>query len=413
LFRVSQVIKAQRLADPAGAARTALAELPASRFIRSGMRVAVCAGSRGIANYDVIVRTVCEELKGLGAEVFIVPAMGSHGGGTDTGQTEVLAHYGITPGAMGVPVRSSMEVVELGRAGQFVLYQDRHAAGADAIVPVNRIKPHTDFHGAIESGLMKMAVVGLGKQKGASQFHQATVRQGHAQALLEGGREVLRRSRIVFGVGILENPLHQTARIAAVPAESMERQEMGLLEEARGLMPRLPFEEVDLLIVDEMGKNLSGSGLDTNVIRRNSAGSFVTPAANPVLRIYVRSLHPASHGNATGIGLADFVHDRLMNAIDPQATWLNAMTALMPANARLPMHFPTDRQALAAAMQVIGRADPRQAKVLWIKNTLNCQALAASEACLDEARGRPDLRLESEPALPEFDGRGDLLPVFE
>jgi hypothetical protein len=188
---------------------------------------------------------------------------------------------------------------------------------------------------------------------------------------------------------------------------------MKLLEEARGLMPRLPFEEVDLLIVDEMGKNLSGSGLDTNVIRRNSAGSFVTPGANPVLRIYVRSLHPASQGNATGIGLADFVHDRLLNAMDMQATWVNVMTALMPANARVPMHFPTDRQALTAAMQAIGRAGPRQAKVLWIKNTLNCQALAASEAYLEEARRRPDLSLQSEPALLEFDGRGDLLPVFE
>jgi hypothetical protein len=412
LFRVEQVIEAPRLPDPAGATRAALAELPASKFIRHGMTVAVCAGSRGIANYDVIVRTVCEQLKGLGAEVFIVPAMGSHGGGTDAGQLEVLAHYGITPSAMGVPVRSSMEVVELGRAGDFMVYQDRQAAGADAIVLVNRIKPHTDFHGAIESGLMKMALVGLGKQKGAHQFHQATVRLGHAQALLEAGRQVLQRSRIVFGVGILENPLHETARIAAVPAETMEQQEQALLEEARGLMPRLPFAEVDLLIVDEMGKNLSGSGLDPNVIRRNSGGSYVTPGASPVLRIYVRSLHPDSYGNATGIGLADFVHDRLLSAMDPQATWLNAMTSLMPANARVPMHFPTDRQALGAAMQVLGLADPRQARVLWIKNTLNCQAMTASEAYLEEARRRPDLRLESEPALPEFDERGDLLPMF-
>jgi len=408
LFRVDQLIEAQSLPDPAGATRAALAELPAAKFIRSGMSVAVCAGSRGIANYDVIVRAVCQELKRLGAEVFIVPAMGSHGGGTDAGQLEVLAHYGITPDAMGVPIRSSMEVVELGRAGQFMVYQDRHAAGADAVVLVNRIKPHTDFHGPLESGLMKMAVVGLGKQKGASQFHQATVRLGHAQALLMAGPEVLQRSRIVFGVGILENPLHQTARIAAVPAQMIEQQEKGLLEQARGLMPRLPFEEVDLLIVDEMGKNLSGSGLDTNVIRRNSAGSFVTPGASPVLCIYVRSLHPDSQGNATGIGLADFVHDRVLNAMDSQATWLNVMTALAPANARVPMHFPTDRQALATAMQLIGRADPRQAKVLRIKNTLNCHTLVASEAYLDEARRRPDLRPQSQPAPPEFDELGNL-----
>jgi hypothetical protein len=226
------------------------------------------------------------------------------------------------------------------------------------------------------------------------------------------GREVLQRSRILFGVGILENPLHQTARIAAVPAESMERREMKLLEEARGLMPRLPFEEVDLLIVDEMGKNLSGSGVDPNVVRRNSGGSFVTPGTNPVLRIYIRSLHPDSHGNATGVGLADFVHDRLVKAMDPQATWLNVMTSLMPANARLPMHFPTDRQALATAVQGIGRPDPRQARFLWIKNTLNCQAVAASEPYFEEARRRPDLELQSEPAPLAFDARGDLVPMF-
>ncbi len=412
MFRVDQVFETKSLADPAGAARTALAELPASKFIRRGMTVAVGAGSRGISHYDLVVRTVCEELQRLGAQVFIVPAMGSHGGGTDAGQLQVLADYGITPASMGVPVRSSMEVVELGRAGEFMLYQDRHAAGADAIVVVNRIKPHTDFHGPLESGLMKMAVVGLGKQKGAHQFHQATVRLGHAQALLDAGRELLKRSRLAFGVGIIENQLHQTARVAAVPAAAFEPQEMALLEEARALMPRLPFDEVDLLIVDEMGKNLSGSGVDPNVVRRNSGGSFVTPGANPVLRIYIRSLHPDSHGNATGVGLADFVHDRLVNAMDPQATWLNVMTSLMPANARLPMHFPTDRQALATAVQGIGRPDPRQAKLLWIKNTLNCQTAAASEPYLDEARRRSDLKLQSDPAPLAFDTRGDLLPIF-
>src|SRR5439155_26683384 len=196
-----------------------------------------------IATYATIVRTVCDELKRLGASVFIVPAMGSHGGATDAGQLEVLAHYGITEQTMGVPIKSSMEVVELGRAGEFHLFQDRHAAGADAIVLINRIKPHTDFHGPIESGLMKMATIGLGKQKGAHQFHQATVRLGHADALLTIGREVLRLSKLVFGIAIIENQLHQTARIVAVPSASLEQGEMKLLEEARRLMPRLPFDD--------------------------------------------------------------------------------------------------------------------------------------------------------------------------
>lgn len=376
------------------------------------MTVAVGAGSRGIANYDLIVRTVCEELKGIGASVFIVPAMGSHGGATDGGQLDVLAHYGITEQSMGVQIRSSMEVVELGRAGEFLVYQDHHAAGADAIVLVNRIKPHTDFHGPIESGLMKMAAIGLGKQKGAHQFHQATVSLGHAEALLSIGRAVLKLSKIVFGIGIIENQLHGTSAIFGMPAATLEQDEMKFLEQARRLMPRLPFDEVDLLIVDEMGKNFSGSGLDTNVIRRDADGSFIKPGARPVRRIYVRSLHPLSYGNAAGIGMADFIHDRLLQAMDPKATWVNAITALMPGNARVPIHFPSDREALETAMQTFGRAEPANSQFLWIKNTLSCEGVLASAAYLDETRRRSDLAQQSELAPLEFDARGDLLPVF-
>lgn len=411
-FLVKQRFDAPTLVDPAAATRAALAELPAGKFIRRGMTVAVGAGSRGISNYDVIVRTVCQELKALGAEVFIVPAMGSHGGATATGQQEVLASSGIIESAMGVPIRSSMEVVELGQTGEFTVYQDRNAAAADAIVLVNRIKPHTDFHGTIESGLMKMAAIGLGKQKGAYQFHQASARLGHAGALLAVAREVLRLGRIAFGIGILENQLHQTARVTAVPTAQIEHEEMTLLEQARRLMPRLPFAEVDLLLVDEMGKNLSGTGLDTNVIRRQIDGSFVMPAPNAARRIYVRSLHPHSYGNAAGIGLADFVHERLVRAMDTKATWMNVISSLTPVNARVPMHFPTDREALAAAMQTTGRANPWAAKVLWIKNTLSCETLLASRAYLEEARSRSDLATLSEPKPLAFDDRGDLVPVF-
>jgi hypothetical protein len=412
LFRLKQLFNAPSLADPAAATRAALTELPAAKFIRSGMTVAVGAGSRGISNYDVIVRAVCQELKELHAHPFIVPAMGSHGGATNAGQLEVLAHYGITEATLGFPVRSSMDTVELGRTGGFVAYQDRLAAEADAIVLVNRVKPHTDFHGPIESGLMKMAAIGLGKQKGAHQFHQATARIGHAQALLAVAREVLKLSNIAFGVAILENPLHQTARIVAVPAATMERHELVLLEEARRLMPRLPFDEVDLLIVDEMGKNLSGTGLDTNVIRRETDGSFIKPGHRAVRRIYVRSLHPHSYGNAAGVGLADFIHERLLRAIDLQATNVNVITSLMPANARVPMHFPNDRAALTAALQTTGCADPLAAKVLWMKNTLSCETFLASESYLDQATSRTDLRPENQPAAAAFDSLGNLVPVF-
>ncbi len=389
-----------------------MAQLPATRFIRPGMTVAVGAGSRGIAHYDAIVRTVCDELRGLGAKVFIVPAMGSHGGATGPGQRAVLARYGITEPAMGVPIRSDMDTVELARTGDFIVYQDRNAVSADAIVLVNRIKPHTDFHGPIESGLMKMAAVGLGKQRGAEQFHQATIRMGHAQALLAVARQTLSVSKIAFGIGVIENPLHETARIAAVPAAAMEQEERQLLDLARQLMPRLPFDEVHLLIVDEMGKNLSGSGLDTNVVRREMEGSFVRPSANAVGRIYVRSLHPHSYGNAVGVGLADLIHDRLLRALDPQTTWTNAITALMPVNARVPMHFPTDREALHVALKLTGHADPQRLKALWIKNTLDCENLLASEAYFAEAQWRSDLTLQSELHDAAFDERGDLIEVF-
>jgi hypothetical protein len=411
-FRVTQRVYGPRPVDPEAATRRALSELPAAKFIRRGMKVAIGAGSRGITDYAVIVRVVCEELKRLGAEVWIVPAMGSHGGATAEGQLEVLAHSGVTESAMGVPIRSCMDVVELGRTESLIVYHDRIAAEADAVVLVNRVKPHTDFHGPIESGLMKMAAVGLGKQKGAHQFHQASARIGHAQALLSVARQVLRLGRIMFGIGIVENQEHQPTRIVALPAAQIEQEEMKLLEEARRLMPRLPFEEVDLLVVDEMGKNLSGTGLDTNVIRREIDGSFLRPALNPVQRIYVRSLHPHSYGNAAGIGMADFVHDRLLEAMDPKATWMNVISSLSPVNARVPMHFSTDREALDAAMQTLGHADPKAAKVLWIKNTLSCQSLLASEAYLDAARARVDLAVESEPQPLVFDSAGDLVSVF-
>jgi hypothetical protein len=411
-FRLKQIFDSPRLSDPAAATRAALAELPAAKYIRRGMAVAVGAGSRGISNYDTIVRTVCEEVGKLGAKVFIVPAMGSHGGATKEGQTEVLAHYGITERTMAVPIRSEMEPVELGRTSEFIVYQDRNAAEADAVVVVNRIKPHTDFHGPIESGLMKMAAIGLGKQKGAYQFHQATARMGHSKALLSVAREVLQRSKIVFGVGIIENPLHQTARIQAVPAATMEQQETKLLDEARELMPRLPFDEVDLLIVDEIGKNISGTGMDTNVVRRLTDGSFVQPGPKAVRRIYVRSLHPDSYGNAVGIGLADFVHERLVQAMDARVTGINALTALMPANARLPLHFATDHEALEAGMPTTGRSETRAAKVLWIKNTLSCETMLASEAYFDEVRARTDLRVEGDLGTPGFDEQGDLVAAF-
>src|SRR5574341_847606 len=331
MLRVKQSFPRPRVADLPAAARRALgsARVP----IRPGDSVAVGAGSRGIANIHVIVKAAVDWLKELGARPFVFPAMGSHGGATAEGQRSVLAHYGITEATMGCEVRASMDVVQVGEALGLPVWLDRTASEADWIGLVNRVKPHTDFKGSIESGLFKMMTIGLGKYQGATQYHRANVSHGYETVITAVGREVLKKARIGFGLGIVENGYDETARVEAFNAADLEAGERRLLEDARGWMARLPFSPIDVLVVEEIGKNISGSGMDTNVIGRPSNPHEPFPADPKILWIVTLDLTEESYGNAVGIGNADFTTRRLVDKIDMKPTLINAITACAPGGA--------------------------------------------------------------------------------
>jgi hypothetical protein len=360
--------------------------------VKKGASVAVGVGSRGISNIAEIVRGVLDVLRGAGAQPFMFPAMGSHGGATPEGQTEVLASYGITESSMGAPIRASMEVREIGRAecGARVVASVA-ALEADHIVLVNRIKPHTDFFGSLGSGLVKMSVIGLGKKVGAESMHGNASRLGHERVIRDMARVALMKAPVLCGVAILEDQRHETAAIEVIPANEIERRETALLERAREWMPRLPFEEIDLLIVDRIGKNISGAGLDPNVIGRGVNGYLSSLAregrsAPFIRRIFVGDLTPETHGNGIGIGMADITTARLVKAIDMRITYTNALTALTPQGAKIPIYFGTDRECIERALGSLAMEDTSIARVVRISDTLNLQHLEISDTLEPEAR---------------------------
>src|SRR5262245_24250621 len=408
MYRVRQSFHRDRLADiPAGVRATmAAARLP----IKSGDTVAVGAGSRGIANIDVIVRATVDWLRGIGARPFVFPAMGSHGGATADGQRDVLAHYGITEATMGCEVRAGMEVVQVGEALGMPVWLDRIAAEADWIGVVNRVKPHTDFKGEIESGLFKMMTIGLGKYQGATQYHRANVTHGYETVITAVGREMLSRARIGFGLGIAENGYDETARIEAFNALDLEAGERRLLKSAREWMARLPFSPIDVLVVEEIGKNISGAGMDTNVIGRPSNPHEPFPADPKILWIVALDLTEQSYGNATGIGNADFTTRQLVEKIDWKPTAINCLTACTPNGAKIPATYETDREAIETALSCSGRTTPEQARVVRIKNTLLLGEIEVSDALLPEVRRRTDLTELGAPGPLAFDVTGRLVP---
>ncbi len=409
MLRVRQTFPRPRVADIPRAVAEALAG--AALPIMPGDRVAVGAGSRGIANIDVIVGATVRYLRDLGAKPFVFPAMGSHGGGTPEGQLSVLEHYGITEATMGCPVRATMEVVQVGEALGLPVWCDRYAAEADWIGLVNRVKPHTDFKGGIESGLFKMMTIGLGKYQGAIQYHRANIHHGYETVITSVGREVLSKSRIGFGVGIVENGYDETARIEAFNAAGLEAGERRLLTDAREWMAHLPFSPMDILIVEDMGKNISGAGMDTNIIGRPSNPHEPFPAEPKILWIVALDLTDESHGNAVGIGNADFTTRRLVDKIDMKPTLINAITACAPGGAKIPPTYETDREAIETALSCIGLTPPSRARVIRIKSTLMLGELEVSEAYLPEVAERGDLTQLSVPAPLSFDAAGRLRPL--
>ncbi len=409
MIRVRQTFPRPRVTDIPRAVAEALerAGLPVKR----GDTVAVGAGSRGIASIDVIVGATVRWLRDRGARPFIFPAMGSHGGGTPEGQLSVLAHYGITEETMGCPIRATMDVVQVGEALGLPVWLDALAAEADWIGLVNRVKPHTDFKGSIESGLFKMMTIGLGKHRGAIQYHRANIHHGYEKVITAVGREMLARARIGFGLGIVENGYDETARIEAFTAAALEEGERRLLKDAREWMARLPFSPIDVLIVEEMGKNISGAGMDTNVIGRPSNPHEPFPADPRILWIVALDLTDESYGNATGIGNADFTTRRLVDKIDMKPTLINCITACAPNGAKIPATYDTDREAIETALSCIGLTPPEQARVIRIRNTLLLGEIEVSEAFAAELARRPELTPLSDPAPLAFDVAGRLLPL--
>ncbi len=408
MVRVKQQFSGPMLHDVAGAVLEALGGLALP--IEPGQTVALAVGSRGIVNIDVVARACVEHVKRVGGRPFIFPAMGSHGGGTPEGQLGVLEHYGVTERTMGCPVRATMDVVQVGEALGLPVWLDRHAAEADWIGVINRVKPHTDFKGEIESGLFKMMTIGLGKHRGAIQAHRANIHHRYETVITGVGREMLRKARIAFGLAIVENGYDETAKVQAFLPADLEAGERALLREARAWMARLPFDPIDLLIVEEMGKDISGAGMDSNVIGRHS--TFFEPRfPNPSITfIVVCDLTEHTNGNATGIGSANFTTRRLVNKIDWNSTYINCLTACAPDGAKLPPVFETDRDAIAVALSCLGLDRVEDARVVRIKNTLRLAEVDVSETFLPDVAKREDLQQVGEPTPLAFDEKGALFP---
>ncbi len=395
------------LNDLAGEIHAALAALRLDPARLRGKTIAVSAGSRGIANLREIVRAICGWLKAQGATPFVFPAMGSHGGGTAEGQRKILEEYGVTPEFVGAEVRSSMATALAGTAPQgFQSYMDRNAWESDGVVVLNRIKPHTDFSGKIESGLLKMISVGMGKEDGARETHRWGWKFGYEQVIRSMSAVALGSGKILCGLGVIENEFHRICAVRAARAEGVAAMEEEALKLARPLVPGIPFPKFQLLIVDELGKNISGCGMDTKVVGR---GTELQPGEAPEIEmIYVRDVTPESGGNAVGMGLADLIHERLFRKIDFHKTYLNSTVALNPGPAKMPLYVPSDRAALDLALGHLGRPGVDEQRVVWIRNTLALDRIAVSAALAREAAAFPGWRVLPEAAEPQFDSEGNL-----
>jgi hypothetical protein len=414
MLPVRQKFDDTTLPSVADATRRELRTLGLEERIKPGQTVALTAGSRGITDFPTVLRTTVEALKAIGAKPFIVPSMGSHGGGTAEGQVGVLRHYKISEESMGCPIRASMETVVLGETVDGIkVHLDRHASQADHIGVIGRVKPHTNFNAEIESGLFKMMGIGLGKHAGAYSYHKASLRLGMADMVLSVGRAVLGWAKITFGVGIVENAFDRAAIVRAVWNEGFEAEEKRLLVEAKRLMGKLPFDEIDLLIVDEIGKDVSGGGMDSNVIGKIAHEFNWEYAERPVVRrIFVRDLTPETDGNACGLGLADFCTQRIVDKMDRVSTYTNVITSGNPASARIPVICESDREALEAALETLGELDPAQARIVRIRNTLRLEEMEASEAFTKEINARDDLEALEGPRPLSFDTAGNLTPAL-
>jgi len=412
MIRVRQVFEPT---PPVAIGDTLNAELPKlSSTIKPGARIAVGVGSRGITHLAEIVRELLMQLSAMGAEPFIFPAMGSHGGATPEGQLEVLATYGITEESMGVPILASLDVKPVGfTEDQVPAYCSTDALAADGILLVNRIKPHTDFFGSLGSGLLKMCAIGLGKRTGATAMHLGATQFGYERVIRGMASVIIHNAPVLGGVAILENQFHETAKIVVIPRDEMLSAEDELLVESKALMPLLPLDEIDLLIVDRIGKNISGTGLDPNVINRSIHGYNSLPmrgdhTAPFIRRIFVRGLTPETHGNAIGIGMADVTTTRLVRELDCNKTSINSLTALTPQSAKIPIAFDTDREAIERMLMSLPLNNSTDARIVRIVDTLSVADMEVSEPLWDEIKLRKNLLKLDELHEIEFNSEDNL-----
>ncbi|MEP6536338.1 MAG: hypothetical protein ABJF23_13515 [Bryobacteraceae bacterium] len=415
LLPVLQQFPSRKLADVYAAVREELSSTGTGSGLAPGSRVAIGAGSRGISNISTIVRATAAHFLELGLKPFVVPAMGSHGGATAQGQLDVLAHYGITEDTVGCPIVSSLDVVPLGTTAEGVeTYIDRHAFESEGAFLVNRVKWHTTFDAPVESGLLKMASIGLGKLQGATNYHRHGVRIGLGEAIRSGGRHVLASGKILGGLALLEDAHHDTAKVVALTAGRLEQEEERLLALTRSWMARILFEEVDILIVEEIGKHISGVGMDSKVVNRHPWGGVNPwPWAPRIIRIYARELSPLSYGNAVGIGLTDMISERLFEKIDWQVTKVNAMAASNLSAVKTPLRAATDREAMEVLTKTVGRADSSNVTFVWIRNTLELSNIVVSENLLPFMQSRKDMEVTGPAAEWEFDNAGNLTGGFD
>ena len=402
--RVRQQLVSAPLADVTGGVRGQIVALREDLDLAPGASVAVGCGSRGVSNYAAIVKGVVDGLRDLDLAPFCFPAMGSHGSATGPGQARVLAAAGISPTTMGCPVRSSLDVAELGPLPNGMpVFMDRHAAEADAFVVVNRVKTHTEFTHRFESGLMKMMAIGMGKEIGATVYHRYFLRDGYAATIEAVAERITASRRLLFGVGIAEDGFGQTAEVEVMPAAELIERESAMLDRVRAMLPGLPFEDIDVLVIDEMGKDISGSGFDTNVVGRLSMPLLSPDPETPrVKRIVVGDLTEISSGNADGVGIADFITRQLYDKIDRQALFVNALAGSEPEHARIPMVLPTLAEAGEAAMATIGPTDPSTIRLLHIRNTRDLDTVSVSPALAAECPGRADLESLGDPYAADF-----------
>ena len=402
---VRRTFPVTREADVAAAVRREMSKPEISRFLRPGKRVALGVGSRGLASLVEMVRTAVVVLYEHGCEPFIVPAMGSHGGATAEGQRDLLAHLGVTEVAVGAPVRSNMDGVEIGRLNnRLPIYFDREALSADLVVPINRIKPHTTFRGNLESGLTKMLAIGLGKHTGATAIH--SMGWDLIEANMREALEIIKaQTPFRFGLASVENAYHQVALVEAVSADVMPRREEELLTTARDMMAQMPFTQVDVLVVGEIGKEISGTGMDPNITGRPPSGGQWGLQAN---KIVVLNLSSGSGGNAAGIGMADVTTERVISSMDLDRTWVNVLTSTNLPIARIPVFMPNDRMAIQLALKCCGQVDTKEARLAWIRNTLELDEMYLSEALWADIQGREGVESLG-PAQPlRFDEAGNL-----